>query len=137
MTWQKTKQNRVLWPVAGCLVALVCTLLNAGFQQAFVRIGSHARWETLPDIPTVTDFVPGYEASQWWAIGLRKSTRPEIIERLNRDITAILAEPCVQGRLADLGGRGFSGSAADLEKFLIEDTAKWSKVVKLSGARPG
>ena len=85
----------------------------------------------------MTEFVPGYEASQWWAIGLRKSTRPEIIERLNREITAILAEPGMRGRLADLGGTGFSGSLADLEKFLIEDTAKWAKVVKLSGAKPG
>ena len=110
--------------------------IRAGKLRA-LAVTTSTRWETLPDIPTVTDFVPGYEASQWWAIGLRKSTHPEIIERLNREITAILAEPGVQGRLADLGGTGFSGSVADLEKFLIEDTAKWAKVVKLSGAKPG
>ena len=110
--------------------------IRAGKLRA-LAVTTSTRWETLPEIPPVTDFLPGFEASQWWAIGLRKSTRPEIIERLNKEITAILTEPSVQGRLADLGGTGFSGSVADLEKFLIEDIAKWAKVVKLSGAKPG
>ena len=109
--------------------------IRAGKLRA-LAVTTSTRWETLPDIPAVTDFLPGFEVSQWWAIGC-KSTLPEIIERLNREITAILAEPGVQGRLADLGGTGFSGSVADLEKFLIEDTAKWAKVVKLSAAEPG
>ena len=66
--------------------------IRAGKLRA-LAVTASTRWGTLPDIPTVTDFLPGHEASQWWAIGLRKSTRPEIIERLNREITAILAEP--------------------------------------------
>jgi len=110
--------------------------IRAGKLRA-LAVTTSTRWETLPDIPPITDFLPGYEASQWWAIGLRKSTPPEIINRLNKEITAALAEPDVRARLADLGGTGFSGSVADLEKFLIEDTAKWAKVVKLSGAKPG
>ena len=83
------------------------------------------------------DFVPGYEASQWWAIGLRKSTPAEIIERLNREINAVLGDPIVQARLADLGGTVFSGAPAELEKFVADDTAKWAKVVKMSGANQG
>ena len=110
--------------------------IRAGRLRA-LAVTTSTRWETLSDIPTVGEFVPGYEASQWWAIGLRKRTPTEIIERLNREINAILGDPIVQARLADLGGTVFSGSPAELEKFVADDTAKWAKVVKMSGAKPG
>jgi tripartite-type tricarboxylate transporter receptor subunit TctC len=113
--------------------------IRAGRLRA-LAVTTSTRWETLSDIPTVGDFVPGYEASQWWAIGLRKSTPAEIIERLNREINAVLGDPIVQARLADLGGTVFSGAPAELEKFVADDTAKWAKwakVVKMSGAKPG
>ena len=80
--------------------------------------------------------MPGYEASQWWAIGVRKSTPVEIIDRLNKEINAILAEAQIQARLADLGIATFAGSATDLEKFVIADTEKWARAVKFSGAKP-
>jgi tripartite-type tricarboxylate transporter receptor subunit TctC len=95
-----------------------------------------SRWQALPDVPPLADFVPGYETDQWWGIGLRKSTPAGIIEKLNTDMNAILADSQVQARIADLGGRVFPGSATDLERFVAADAEKWAKVVKLSGARP-
>jgi tripartite-type tricarboxylate transporter receptor subunit TctC len=94
------------------------------------------RFEALPDLPPAADFVPGYEASQWWAIGLRKSTPAEIVDRLNKDINAILSDSQITARLRDLGGTMFAGSPADFERFLIDDTAKWAKAVKFSAAKP-
>jgi tripartite-type tricarboxylate transporter receptor subunit TctC len=94
------------------------------------------RFKALSDLPPVGDFVPGYEASNWWAIGLRKSTPTTIIERLNKDINAILGDPHIEARLGDLGASMFAGSSADFERFLAEDTAKWAKAVKFSGAKP-
>jgi tripartite-type tricarboxylate transporter receptor subunit TctC len=93
-------------------------------------------WEALTDIPTVGDFLPGYEASQWWAIGLRKSAPAEIIEKLNKEINAILADSKLQARLAELGSTVSAGLPADFQKFVADDTEKWAKVVKLSGAKP-
>jgi tripartite-type tricarboxylate transporter receptor subunit TctC len=93
------------------------------------------RFETLPDVPTVDEFVPGYEASQWFAVGLRKSTPAEIVDKLNNEINVILADPHMRARLADLGTTVLAGSAADFGKFLVEETEKWAKVVKLSGAK--
>jgi tripartite-type tricarboxylate transporter receptor subunit TctC len=95
------------------------------------------RFEALPDdLPAVADFVPGYEASQWWAVCLRKSTPAEIIERLNKEINAILTDTQLRARLRDLGGAMFAGSSADFGKFLVDDTAKWAKAVKFSAAKP-
>ena len=75
------------------------------------------------------------KSSQWWGIGVRKSTPAEIVEKLNKEINAALSDPSIKARLADLGSTLFAGSPADLEKFLVDDTARWAKVVKLSGAR--
>jgi tripartite-type tricarboxylate transporter receptor subunit TctC len=93
------------------------------------------RFETLPDVPTVGEFVPGFEASQWFAVGLRKSTPAEIVNRLNNEINAILADPDMRARLADLGTTVLAGSAADFGRFIAEETEKWAKVVKISGAK--
>ena len=93
-------------------------------------------FEALPDLPPVGDFVPGYEASQWWAIGLRKSTPAGIIERLNREINAILADPQIMARLDSLGAAAFASSSAEFERFIEEDTARWAKAVRFSGAKP-
>jgi tripartite-type tricarboxylate transporter receptor subunit TctC len=93
------------------------------------------RFEEL-SVPAVADFVPGYEVSQWWAIGLRKTTSAEIIERLNKEINAILTDTQLRARLRDLGGAMFAGSSADFTKFLVDETAKWAKAVKFSAAKP-
>lgn len=109
--------------------------IRAGSLRA-LAVTTAIRWEALPDIPTVGDFLPGFEASQWWAIGLRKSAPTETIERLNKEINAVLADSNLQARLADLGSTVFAGSPADFQKFVTDDTEKWAKVVKLSGAKP-
>jgi tripartite-type tricarboxylate transporter receptor subunit TctC len=109
--------------------------IRSGSLRA-LAVTTATRFEALPDLSPAADFVPGYEASQWWAIGLRKSTPADIIDRLNRDINAILADSQITARLRDLGGAMFAGSPADFERFLIEDTAKWAKAVKFSAAKP-
>ena len=108
--------------------------IRAG-KLRMLAVTTATRFETLPDVPTVGEFVPGFEASQWFAVGLRKSTQAEIVDRLNKEINAILADPALRARLADLGTTVFPGSAADFDKFLAEETEKWAKVVKISGAK--
>ena len=91
------------------------------------------RWEALPDIPTLSDFVPGYEASALFGLGAPKNTPAEIIDTLNKEINAGLADPNMKARLADLGGTVLAGSPADFGKLIAEETEKWGKVVKFSG----
>jgi tripartite-type tricarboxylate transporter receptor subunit TctC len=80
--------------------------------------------------------VPGYEASAWYGIGVPKSTPTEIIEKLNTTINAILADPAVKKRFADMGATLLPGSPAQFTKFIADETEKWGKVVKFSGAKP-
>jgi tripartite-type tricarboxylate transporter receptor subunit TctC len=94
------------------------------------------RVAALPDVPTVGDFVPGYEASTWQGIGAPKNTPTEIVDKLNKEINAALADAKFQARLADIGAAPFPGSPADFGKFIAEETEKWAKVVKFSGAKP-
>ena len=89
----------------------------------------------LPDIPTVGDFVPGYEASTWAGIGAPKNTPAEIIDILNREIKAALADPKMRARLGDLGATVLPGSPADFGKLIADETEKWAKVVKFAGIK--
>jgi tripartite-type tricarboxylate transporter receptor subunit TctC len=91
--------------------------------------------EALPGIPTVSEFVPGYEATSVYGIGAPRGTPAEIIERLNREINAGLADPSIKGRLADLGSSPFASSPAEFERFLAAETERLGKVVKFSGAK--
>jgi tripartite-type tricarboxylate transporter receptor subunit TctC len=109
--------------------------IRAGRLRA-LAVTTSTRFEALPDLPPVADFVPGYEVSQWWAIGVRKSTPAAIVGKLNQDINAILADPQIEARIGELGGAPFAVSWAELAKFLADDTVKWAKAVKLSGAKP-
>ena len=93
------------------------------------------RSKALPDLPTVASFVPGYEASSWYGIGAPRNTPTEIIAKLNTEVNAILANPKMKARLADLGGTELAGSPADFGKLIVEETEKWGKVVKFSGAK--
>jgi tripartite-type tricarboxylate transporter receptor subunit TctC len=94
------------------------------------------RSDALPDIPTVSEFVPGYEASIWLGIGAPKATPAEIVEKLNREINAGLADPRMKARLADLGGTVLPGSPSDFGKFLADETEKWAKVIRFAGIKP-
>jgi tripartite-type tricarboxylate transporter receptor subunit TctC len=89
----------------------------------------------LPDLPTVADFVPGYEASAVFGIGAPKNTPVEIIEKLNKEINTALADPRIKARFADLGLTVLAVSPADFGKLVAEETEKWGKVVKFSGAK--
>jgi tripartite-type tricarboxylate transporter receptor subunit TctC len=101
-----------------------------------LAVTTATRWEGLPDIPTVNDFVSGYEASAVFGLGAPRNTPAEIIDTLNKEINAALADPNTKARLADLGGTVLAGSPADFGKLVAEETEKWGKVVKFSGAKP-
>jgi tripartite-type tricarboxylate transporter receptor subunit TctC len=95
-----------------------------------------ARSHVLPDLPTVADFLPGYEASAWYGLGAPRNTPAAVIDRLNDAVKAILADPAPQGRFAELGASLLPGSPADFGKLLADETEKWGKVVKFAGAKP-
>jgi tripartite-type tricarboxylate transporter receptor subunit TctC len=94
------------------------------------------RVDVLPDIPTVGDFVPGYEGTGWQGVGAPRKTPAEIIDKLNKEINASLADPKIKARLADLGGTVFASSPADFSTFVAEYTEKWAKVIKSAGIKP-
>ena len=101
-----------------------------------LAVTSTARSEVLPDLPTVADFLPGYEASAWYGLGVPKNTPGEVIDKINKAMNAILADPKSQARFAELGASLLPGSPADFGKLIAEETEKWGKVVKFSGAKP-
>jgi len=101
-----------------------------------LAVTTATRSDALPDLPTVGDLVPGYEASSWYAVGAPKNTPPEIVDGLNNEINAALADPKVKARLADLGATVFLCSPAELGEFIAAETDKWGKVVKFAGAKP-
>jgi tripartite-type tricarboxylate transporter receptor subunit TctC len=101
-----------------------------------LAVTTTARSDLLPDLPVVADFVPGYEASAWYGVGAPKGTPAEIVDKLNREINAILAEPKVKVRFAELGASLITGSAADFGKLLADETEKWGKVVEVAGIKP-
>jgi tripartite-type tricarboxylate transporter receptor subunit TctC len=132
---------------------LVTDLLGGQVQAAFdnlppsighIRTGtlralavtSAMRSEALPDIPTVGDFVPGYEASSFYGVGAPKNTPVEIINKLSAVINAGLADPSMKARLAELGGTMFAGSPADFEKLIANETEKWGKVIRAANIKP-
>jgi tripartite-type tricarboxylate transporter receptor subunit TctC len=94
------------------------------------------RSDALPEVPTVGDFVPGYETINWLGVGAPKNTPAEIVETLNKQINAALADPKMKARFGELGGTVDPGSAADLTRFITEETEKWAKVIKFAGIKP-
>jgi tripartite-type tricarboxylate transporter receptor subunit TctC len=101
-----------------------------------LAVTTASRTEMLPDLPIVADFVPGYEASQWYGVGAPKNTPAEIVEKLNQEINAALTDTRMKARLADLGGEVLAGSPAEFGKLIADETEKWGKVVKFAGLRP-
>jgi tripartite-type tricarboxylate transporter receptor subunit TctC len=106
-----------------------------GGQLRGLAVTGAGRSETLPDLPTVADFVPGYEATSWYGVGAPKGTPADVIEKLNRETNAILAEPKVKARFLELGASLLPGSPAEFGKLVADETEKWGKVVKFSGAK--
>ena len=100
-----------------------------------LAVTTETRQAVLPDIPTVSEFVPGYAAGGWAGIGAPRNTPVEIIERLNGAINAGLADPRITGRLADLGVAPMSMTPSEFEKFVVEETEKWGKVIKFAGIK--
>jgi tripartite-type tricarboxylate transporter receptor subunit TctC len=100
-----------------------------------LAVTAATRSDVLPDIPTVGEFVPGYEASNWYGVGAPMATPAKIVEKLNKEINAGLADPNMKTRLADLGGTVLAGSPADFGKLIVEETEKWGKVVKFTGIK--
>jgi tripartite-type tricarboxylate transporter receptor subunit TctC len=108
--------------------------IRAGRLRA-LAVTTATRSDVLPDVPTVDEFVPGYEASAWFGVGAPKSTPADIVDKLNREINAGLAEPKIKARLADLGGTPLAGSPADFGKLIAEETEKWGKVINSAGIK--
>jgi tripartite-type tricarboxylate transporter receptor subunit TctC len=110
--------------------------VKAGRLRA-LAVSTATRLPTLPDVPTVAEFLPGYEASSWYGIGAPRATPPEIIDTLNRAMNEGLADPRLKVRLGELGGTMLAGSPAEFRQLIADETEKWAKVVKFSGAKPG
>jgi len=126
----------------GGQVQVIFDVLSESIE--FIRAGrlrplavtTAVRSEALPDLPTVGDFLPGYETSAWFGVGAPRNTPAAIIDKLNKEINAGLADPRIKARFADLGAAVFMGSPTDFGKFMSEETEKWGKVVKFAGMKP-
>jgi tripartite-type tricarboxylate transporter receptor subunit TctC len=109
--------------------------VRAGKLRA-LAVTTATRSQALPDIPTVGEFLPGFEASGWQGVGAPKNTPAEIIDKLNKEIKAGLADPALKARLADFGGVPLPMTPAEFGKFLAEETEKWGKMIKLANIKP-
>src|SRR5262245_41491304 len=101
-----------------------------------LAVTTATRSEVLPDIPTVADFVPSYEMSAWFGFGAPRNTPVEVLNRLNREINAGLADPKIKARLAELGGTALTGSPIDFGKLIAAETDKWGKVIRAANIKP-
>jgi tripartite-type tricarboxylate transporter receptor subunit TctC len=109
--------------------------IRAGRLRA-LGVTTAKRSEALPDIPTVSEFVPGYEASAVWGLGAPRKTAVELIERLNKDVNAAIADPKLKARIADNGGTVLPGTPADFGRLITEETEKWAKVIRAANIKP-
>jgi tripartite-type tricarboxylate transporter receptor subunit TctC len=117
------------------VMATTIEFVRAGRLRA-LAVTTAVRSPALPDIAAVGEFVPGYEASGWQGIGVPKATPPEIVEKLNREINAGLADAKIKARLAEVGGTVLPGSSADFGKLIAEETEKWGKVIRAANFKP-
>jgi tripartite-type tricarboxylate transporter receptor subunit TctC len=107
-----------------------------GGQVRPLAVTSATHADALPDLPAVAEFVPGYESNLWFGVGAPSGTAPDIVDKLNREINAGLADPKLKARYAELGSAVFPTTPGDFGKLFVEETEKWAKVVKFSGAKP-
>jgi tripartite-type tricarboxylate transporter receptor subunit TctC len=131
--------------VADLLAGQVQVLFNPPLVSiAHIRAGrlrvlavtTTTRSDALPDVPTVGDFVPGYEASTWYGVGVPTNTPAEIVDKLNKEINAALADPTMKARLADLGGNVLAISPANFGKLIADETEKWARVIRAADIKP-
>src|SRR5262249_55964286 len=108
--------------------------IRAGRLRA-LAVTTATRSDVLPDVPTVDEFVPGYEASAWFGIGAPKVTPAEIVEKLNKGINAGLTDPKIKAQLADLGGDVLALSPTDFGKLIADETEKWAKVIRAANIK--
>jgi tripartite-type tricarboxylate transporter receptor subunit TctC len=108
--------------------------VRAGRLRA-LAVTTATRSEALPDVPSVGEFVAGYEASGWFGVGAPRATPVEIVDKLNKEINAGLADPKMKARLAEWGATALPGSPADFGKLIAEETEKWGKVVRFAGIK--
>jgi tripartite-type tricarboxylate transporter receptor subunit TctC len=106
-----------------------------GDKVRALAVTSTSRVEALPNVPTVAEFVPGYEASNWWGIGAPKNTPAAIVDQLNREINAAFADPKMKARLSELGGAVLAGPPADFAKLIADETDKWGKVIRTANIK--
>jgi tripartite-type tricarboxylate transporter receptor subunit TctC len=109
-------------------------LVRAGTLRP-LAVTTATRSPVLPNLPAIGDFLPGYEASAWYGIGAPRNIPAEIVDMLNQEVNAGLADPKLKARLADLGGTVIAGSPGDFAKFVADDAEKWAKVVKFAGVK--
>jgi tripartite-type tricarboxylate transporter receptor subunit TctC len=109
--------------------------IQAGTLRA-LAVTSATRSEALPNIPAVGEYVPGYDAIGWYGLGAPKDTQAGIIDKLNSEISALLADPTMKARLLALGAEPMPMTAADFGKFMSDETDKWGKVIKFAGIKP-
>jgi tripartite-type tricarboxylate transporter receptor subunit TctC len=126
--------------ISGQVQVMFCNTLSsvehirAGRLRA-LAVTTATRSDVLPDLPTVGEFVQGYEISAWWGLGAPKNTPAEIVEKVNREVNAGLADPKIKARLVDLGGTALPGSPAEFGKLIADETEKWAKVIKFAGIK--
>ena len=101
-----------------------------------LAVTSAKRADTLPDLPAAAEFVPGYEVSSWYGIGVPRKTPADVVEKLNREVNAGLADAKTMARLAHEGGMAMPGTPADFAKLIAEETEKWAKVVRAANIKP-
>jgi tripartite-type tricarboxylate transporter receptor subunit TctC len=101
-----------------------------------LAVTSPTRAEGFSELPRVGDFVPGYEASQWYGIAAPKNTPVEVVDKLNREINAALSDPAMRAKFAEIGGEPLAGSPSEFGRLIAEETEKWGKVVKFTGLKP-
>jgi tripartite-type tricarboxylate transporter receptor subunit TctC len=109
--------------------------IRSGALRA-LAVTTATRSPVLPELPTVGDFLPGYEASAWYGIAAPRNTPTEIVEKLNVEVNAGLADAAIRARLAELGGAVIPGSPVDFGRLVADEVEKWGKVVRFSGAKP-
>jgi tripartite-type tricarboxylate transporter receptor subunit TctC len=120
--------------IAGQVQVYFIEYIRAGRLRP-LAVATATRSDALPDLPTVAEFVPGYETSLWLGLGAPKATPAEIVDKLNEEVNAALDDPKMKARLADLGGVALPGSPAEFGKLIADETEKWAKVIKFAGIK--